>query len=103
MEVDPTVLAHDGADFLDWLNDAGLVIHGHHGNERRVGADRSLEFLEIKDAVLFDSKVGNIKTLLLQLSTRIEDTFVFLFWKVISEVEPIGRVASQLTVCVVIM
>ena len=103
MEVDPTVLAHDGADLPDWLDDAGLVIHGHHRDERRVGADRSFKFLEIQNAILFDSEVGNIKTLLLQLSTRIEDTFVFLLWKVISRTEPIGRVAFRLTVCVVIM
>jgi len=83
MEVDPTVLAYDGADLLDWLDDAGLVIHGHHRNERSVGADRSFEFLKIKNAVLFDSKVCNIKTLLLQFSTRIKDTFVFLIWKMI--------------------
>ena len=103
MEVDPTVLAHDGADLLDWLDDAGLIVHGHHRNERSVGADRSFEFLEIKNAVLFDSEVGNIETLLLQLSARIEDTFVFLFWKLISLMEPIGCVEFWLTVCVVII
>ena len=65
MEVHPTVLAYDGTDLLDGLNDSGLVIHRHHGNERGVGADRSFEFSKIEDTVLLDSEVGNVETLLL--------------------------------------
>ena len=83
MEVDPAVLAYDGTDFLYRLDDARLVVYRHHRNERGVRANRSLEFLEIQNTVLFDPEVGDIETLLLQFPARIEDALVFLFWEVI--------------------
>ena len=93
MEVYPAVLACDRADLLYWLDDAGLVIHRHHRNERSVWADRGFEFLEVKNTIFFDSEVGNVETFLLQLSARIKNTLVFLFWKTINQIEPRGHVA----------
>ena len=94
MEVHPTVLAHDGTDFFDRLNDTGLVVHRHHRNKRSVRADGSFELLEIKDTVLLDSEVGNFEALLLQFSTRIKDTLVLLFLGPLAEVP----YTSELTV-----
>jgi hypothetical protein len=85
VEIHPTVLAYDGTNLLDGLNDSSLVIHRHYGNKRGVGADRSFKFSEIEDTVLLDSKVGNVEALLLQLSTRVEYTLVFLIGEIISQ------------------
>jgi len=97
MKVYPAVLAYDGTDLLDWLDDASLVIHRHDRNQRSVGANGSFELLKINNAVLLDPKIGNIETLLLQLSARIEDTLVFLYFGVVSQILK-GRTALWLTV-----
>src|SRR5438445_4465043 len=64
------------ADLGDRLDHADLVVHHHHRNEDRVGADRRLEFLQDDDAVLLGLKIGRLTTLALELAHGIEHHLV---------------------------
>mmetsp|Transcript_30455 Transcript_30455/g.71157 ORF Transcript_30455/g.71157 Transcript_30455/m.71157 type:complete len:467 (-) Transcript_30455:143-1543(-) len=68
--------AADLADLLHGLDDANLVVDRHHAAQHRVGADGSLELLEVHDAVLLHRQIGNLEALLLQHTARVQDALV---------------------------
>ena len=78
VEINPTVLADDFAYFFHGLNDAGLVIDSHNGDEGRVRPNSLLEFFKTNDTILLDGEISDVEALLLQLAAGIEDTFVLL-------------------------
>lgn len=78
VEEDASVLATDGANLLERLDDANLVVDGHDRNEGRIGSDRGLELLKRNETVLLDGKVGDVEAVLAEVSARVEDTFVLL-------------------------
>lgn len=76
VEEDALVLLDDGANLLDGLDRANLVVDHHDRHEARVGANRLLEELEVDDAVLADGEVRHVEALVLEDAARVEDALV---------------------------
>ena len=63
----------------DILNDADFVIHEHNRNQDSIGTQGSLEHFKINETVFLNIQIGHLKTLTLQLTTRIQNSFVLCF------------------------
>jgi hypothetical protein len=66
----------DAPNLLERLDDADLVVDGHDGDERRVGADGFLELGEVDQAVGADREVGDLEAFLLEVPAGVEDALV---------------------------
>lgn len=88
-------------NFFDGLLDSNLVVDGHHGHQRRVGADGGLQqlhtetpaqslhcgvcrmsacftqYLQVQQAILLHGQVRNVEAFSRQNPTRVQDTFMF--------------------------
>jgi hypothetical protein len=70
------LLAADFTQFGDRLNDADLVIDVHHRNQHGIRANRCLEDIQIKQAVLLDVEVSRLEALTLHFAHRVENCLV---------------------------
>jgi hypothetical protein len=69
-------LATDGADLADGLDDADLVVRGHHRDEHGVVAQRRLHRGGIDEAFLVDVEVGDLPAFALERVAGIEHRLV---------------------------
>src|SRR5206468_5923475 len=71
-----TALRADRPDFRDRLYHTGLIIRGHHRDERRVGADRGRDRLGRDDAARVGRYAGDGEPIALQRVGRVSNRVV---------------------------
>ena len=73
---DDAALAAHRADRRDILDHADLVVDEHHRDHDRVRPHRRLQPVEVEQAVFLDIEVGDLETLALEFTHRIEHRLV---------------------------
>lgn len=63
-------------DFLNWLHHTNLVVDVNNRTSKGVGSDCRSQLIEINETILLDLEIGDIKTLVFQVTARVKHTFV---------------------------
>ncbi len=73
---DDALFAADFAQRFHVLDHADFVVHHHHRHEHGVGTQRSLEDIQVDQAVVLDVQVRDFKALAFQFTTGVEHSLV---------------------------